>query len=103
MQKKFVASELKKYADSHPPQERGWYYLFGFASKLLSLINDANGLNCDPRHIDELSRELLEFQYSILETLMALDFREKLIEPHFRAAVINLNRLKNRFLKVCPD
>jgi hypothetical protein len=103
MTKKFVKAELKSFTDSNSIYELGWSFLFGYSSKLLSLINDANDLNCKADHIQELNFDLLRFQDGITIVLIKTGLRDIYTEPEFKSAIIEMNRLKRKFIAVCLD
>jgi len=103
MTKKYVKSELKTFSDTHPIYDMGWNFLYSYSSKLLSLINDANELNCDPEHVEGLNCDLLEFQQNIAVNLLKTDLRNINAKYDFRVAILAMNRLKKKFLAVCLD
>jgi len=103
MTKQFVKAELKQFAATFSNRDKSWLYLLAYSAKLVALINDANELNCDPQHIETLTKDLLSFQAETLNTLKDINLKFQFVEPELRKAAVKLNKLKARFLAVCAE
>lgn len=87
---------LKAYVDEYRNEPKGYYYISGYANKLLFLIEK---LSNDVNNLYFVKLRLEDFINDDLEDLLRSDSKSRSYKVKLNSAVNNLSDIKSNFFK----